>query len=1085
MKMVQVFEKALTENLLHELRRAVSEASKKEKFLLYLQKIFEKDRSARALAGEMAHGAERTVANIPRGLGRKTGRADTQTETLIIEWERDLTKTGSHAVEQLKEYLAGNWNSGREYRYVLITTDGLRWRVYAPEWAELKKNFKLGAPIELRQIRSFELNEKTLEEFPFFLDEVLFGASERIATLESIQNDFGNSSSAFINSLIALEKCLSSIKKKSELQVAFDQWKRFLSIAYGSFDDSPEMYLIHTYLSVFSKLIAYAVLTGKVAREERTLKEVLRGNEFHKLNVDRFVEDDFFHWVAADEHFNSLRPMFRELNRKIGEYDFSQVQEDILKGVYQELIDLETRHALGEYYTPDWLCERVMHEFNLRPSAKVLDPACGSGSFLRAAISSLQSSHKSLTADKLAAQVCGIDIHPLSVQIAKTTILLTLGDSVAKAPKPVSLRVYLANSLLVPKETADLFKSSFRVNVDNRDYTLDLSALKSADDFDDLVTFCDDVVHQDPEPLNLLEFKRLARSLSGGDTLITDLHKVYLGMKEAFDNGRDSIWKFVLQNTYKPVFMRSSFDVVVGNPPWLTYSGITNAEYQTALRKMADDYALTPNMKNMPHLEIAAIFFAHSVNYFLKPEGRLGFVLPRSFMTADQHGATRAGTVKGVKITGIWDLDRVAPLFRVPCCVLFATHGHIKAAENALPSGGVAGITFEGKLPRAHLHLGAASRYVKEESTQWFYSQLKKSRGLPRSAFTRTKLDAVVGANYYASGFKQGATIVPRSFYFIDFDQELASDDYSEKIIPSETSQSILRDAKHPWRDITIQGRVEGNHIFRTAISKNVLPFGLVNPPWVVLPAVVEGEGKAAKFVLLDERELLARGARNTSNWMSKVKKHWLDNRTESNGKNNTSYIDYLNWQNKLSEQRPGAKHFVLYTGSATDASAVVVEATDLDAPLAIDHKTYWIAPATSSEAHYLSAYLNSGYANEQIKEFQSRGLFGARDIHKLIVSLPFPKYDSGNGDHKRLSELGELCAQKVKKLLRPMASADLDKRSLGAARNRIRDTLAEQYEEIDRLVEQISTGRHVAQLKSAGKGTRRRGAGQASLFDL
>ena len=48
----------------------------------------------------------------------------------------------------------------------------------------------------------------------------------------------------------------------------------------------------------------------------------------------------------------------------------------------------------------------------------------------------------------------------------------------------------------------------------------------------------------------------------------------YSGLKVAKDAGRDSIWKFILQNTYKPVFLKNKFDLVVGNPPWLTYAGI-------------------------------------------------------------------------------------------------------------------------------------------------------------------------------------------------------------------------------------------------------------------------------------------------------------------------------------------------------------------------------------------------------------------------------------------------------------------------------------------------------------------------------
>jgi hypothetical protein len=39
-----------------------------------------------------------------------------------------------------------------------------------------------------------------------------------------------------------------------------------------------------------------------------------------------------------------------------------------------ELIDLDTRHALGEYYTPDWLCECVVTELTITSRSSFLDP---------------------------------------------------------------------------------------------------------------------------------------------------------------------------------------------------------------------------------------------------------------------------------------------------------------------------------------------------------------------------------------------------------------------------------------------------------------------------------------------------------------------------------------------------------------------------------------------------------------------------------------------------------------------------------------------------------------------------------------
>ena len=94
----------------------------------------------------------------------------------------------------------------------------------------------------------------------------------------------------------------------------------------------------------------------------------------------------------------------------IHEKHFTNPDEDVLKGVYQELIDLDTRHALGEYYTPDWLCERIVKEFNFKPTDKILDPSCGSGSFLRAAIHRLKEQNPGIQPEQINNCIYGIDI---------------------------------------------------------------------------------------------------------------------------------------------------------------------------------------------------------------------------------------------------------------------------------------------------------------------------------------------------------------------------------------------------------------------------------------------------------------------------------------------------------------------------------------------------------------------------------------------------------------------------------------------------------------------------------------------------
>jgi type I restriction-modification system DNA methylase subunit len=1080
-----LFHKPAVQSLHADLLRANTESAKKERFLQYLSVEFAGDSAAQSLISKLTLGAEKVIANITRGGRQARGRADSQSETAIIEWEKDLTRTGEHAREQLEEYLEGNWRSGNEYQFVLIATDGIRWKQYAPDWSTATGGgFELGQKFRLKETRSFQLTQDTFEEFPFFLDEILFGSQPRVATLESIRFDFGDTSRVFINSINCLTKAAQDIEKQSELKVAFEQWRRFLSVAYGKFDDSPGMFLVHTYLSVFAKFIAYSVLAKQPIEGDETIKSILSGSAFHKLNIERFVEDDFFHWVGADGHFDELRPMFRQLRSVLADYDFTNVQEDVLKGVYQELIDLETRHALGEYYTPDWLCERVVSALDLKKSSRVLDPACGSGSFLRAVIARMRSMGD-LTATELADQVVGIDIHPLSVQITKTTLLLSLGDLVRNARHPVTLNVFLANSLLVPRGTADLFASNFRISIDNRDYVIDLKGLEGPGTFDSLITFCDDMVANDasPRPIPEARFTGAVHGLLPPEharELPGQLYQIYKGMKKASVEGRDSIWKFILQNSYKPVFLSQRFDFVVGNPPWLTYASITNEEYQKHMMRISDDYGLLPKSQaNNPHIEIAAIFVAHSTNYFLKPNGHLAFVLPRSFLSADHHHNTRSGGVEGVRIFGIWDLDEVSPVFRVPTCVLFATRSLDNETKRRPEPGGIAGLVLAGRLPKSQVHWKDAEPFLTSHSVRWHYTVLEHKKSI-RSAFSLKPQEAFLGSNAYEDKFAQGATIVPRNFFFVDLAQDVKDGmPLRERVLAIKTAQASDREAKAPWKGIKLEGRAEGQLLYRTAISKNIVPFVMVAPPLVALPVLYDSA--AGKYQVVTASRLLSAKCRYGNKWFLKAEEAWETHRTQRNG--GTTLAAYLNHLNKLNSQDPKTKFLVLYTSSATDASAAVVRQHELDLPFVVDHKTYWCAFETELEAHYVCAFLNSGFANRKIKDFQSRGLYGPRDIHKLILKIPLPKFKAQSPDHEGLATLGAACAIEAELLVSKMNVADMKPTVLGVVRSELRKVLAPKLARIDEHVERLATGSQQS-LRSSLKPRGRKRNEEGDLFE-
>lgn len=1047
----------LIKSYLQKVKVANKEFTKKEAFKDLLNRLYAGEKEIERIIDAITAGSERTVLNIPRKDKLHKGSADTLYNKIIIEFENDLKVSLIHAKEQLAGYLLGQFKSGEGYNFTLIVSDCITWKVFAPDVTQLDQLNNLNQDeLILNEVvsASFTLNENNTEDFFYWIDRFLFKEEKQKATLKRIEESFGYQSHVFIESFRELTRHFYEVKKYGEVQVSFEQWKKFLSIAYGSFDASENHFLIHTYLSVFSKMLAYAVVSNDDYINEDELKGIINGTIFNKYNIQNFIDNDFFHWIGSDINFKGLKKVFRIIAQEISAYDFNNVDEDILKGVYQELIDLDTRHALGEYYTPDWLCERIVKEYEFKATDKILDPSCGSGSFLRAAIHRIKELNPKISVEDINNNIYGIDIHPLSVQIAKTTLLLALGKEVTKAKKPVHINIILANSLLAPEGVLGLFGGEFVMTIDKEKLWLNTQIFEDVHLFDEALDVCEDLAEQsmnkEKESRQTFENNLLRRykRANMNEQVIDSFFHIYESLKIVKEKGRDSIWKFIVQNLYKPYFLNKSFDYIIGNPPWFTYSSIKNEEYQNQLNTLADKYNVKPlRVANFPHLEIAAIFLSYCSSYFLKEDGKIAFVLPRSFFSADHHDNTRSGTAKGFRIKQIWDLTDVSPLFRIPSGVLFAEKATVK---RTLPPSGIEGISFAGNLPAHNCNLKTALPKLTEESNLWFYIKQGKS-----SAFSTRKSKSQNKINPYKKLFKQGATIVPRTFYFIQLTQDIP-DDWKERIINFKTSDEIQPDAKVPWKGLSFTGKIESEFIFRTALSKSILPFALYNPDFVTLPIVVETNNyNKKKIVLHSAKELLHNGYSNAAKWFQNAENIWNIHRTEKS--KNMSSIDRIDFQRGISDQNLNAPYLVLYNSSAKDANATVVKRSDFDLEFIVESVTYVLYCNSLEEAYYLTAILNSTTPNLMMKDFQAKGLFGARHVHKKILDIYYPKFDAKNKQHLKLAELSKTAHEKVATFLMTIdKNKKIEGIQLGKIRLDIKTYLGNEMKEIDKLVMKI-----------------------------
>ena len=784
-------------------------------------------------------------------------------------------------------------------------------------------------------------------------------------------------------------------------------------------------------------------------------KSVLSGEFFKSKQLANLVDDDFFHWVRRPQAEEILASSWERILSHLLEYDLARLNQDVLKGVYQQLIDPKDRHDLGEYYTPDWLCERIVAELFPKQGYKtVLDPSCGSGSFLRAAIAHfIEHNPSGSDADRLRlilSSVNGIDIHPVAVTISRATYVLALGPLVRAARKPIQIPVYLADSLFLPREVEeDLFDKLKGIEItygqrkDERRVIMPQTLIHSPDLFDAAIAACTSVAEDHaktqaetksalehhlaqavPDLAKMLEYKAILEALWD----FTD------GLAALIREHKNSIWSFIIRNSYRPAMFRQRFEVIIGNPPWLSYRFIADPKYQEEIKEWAvERYKIAPKQQKLfTQMELATIFLAHSMAVFAEPRAKLGFVMPRSILSSDQHQKLiKREYDSPFRIRAYWDLWDVTPIFKVPACVLFAQQDkdHGDAADS------VPAEIWRGTLPERNLPWSAAKSKLEAKSETARVIYIGQRCALSTGPGSRSPGKS----GSYKEAFRNGATIYPRSFYFVRIDDLDGAVDPA-KSYWAETDPEQARQAKKPYDNVHVDGQVDGKFIFCSPLAKHLLPFVVLRPATIVLPL----EERHGILHVRTAGALNATGYREFAKWVRRAEALWEEKREDKAGR--MTALEWLDYQGKLTAQDLRQQHLVLYNAAGTNVSAAHLNRRSFGLRVLVDHKMYWAAFADPSEADYVAGILNSETVNERIKPFQSTGLLGERDIHKKLLELPIPLYSSAFKDHRKLAELGAeaaaTAAEIVKSASFPAASSLARQR--GAVRLALKDTLTE-----------------------------------------
>jgi hypothetical protein len=140
-----------------------------------------------------------------------------------------------------------------------------------------------------------------------------------------------------------------------------------------------------------------------------------------------FLQDIFDWWMECPiEEGRPLFFAFGEAILTVTQFDFLELSGDLLGVLYQRYFDRDTRKALGEFYTPPEVIEFILDECGYKGQRgdRLLDPACGSGSFLAAALlrylkNAGGDAKKALQDLTDGLRIVGFDINPFAVLMAQ------------------------------------------------------------------------------------------------------------------------------------------------------------------------------------------------------------------------------------------------------------------------------------------------------------------------------------------------------------------------------------------------------------------------------------------------------------------------------------------------------------------------------------------------------------------------------------------------------------------------------------------------------------------------------------------
>jgi type I restriction enzyme M protein len=178
-----------------------------------------------------------------------------------------------------------------------------------------------------------------------------------------------------------------------------------------------------------------------------------------------FTGRELFNWYRLD------RQHFVMALHRLSHFNFAGVDSDIIGTIYNTYVNRKEKREKGQYYTPPAIVTYILDSVGYSDTAmigsnkRLIDPACGSGSFLVTAAKRFVAAYKGTSEriddpvavlDRLQANLFGFDLNPFACYLAEVNLLIQVLDLVklahdaGKRPKIERFHIYNVDALARP-----------------------------------------------------------------------------------------------------------------------------------------------------------------------------------------------------------------------------------------------------------------------------------------------------------------------------------------------------------------------------------------------------------------------------------------------------------------------------------------------------------------------------------------------------------------------------------------------------------------------------------------------------------